>query len=184
MRLPTACCASATDTTPGPQKAQTATPQGPRRRRKHRPQTPRATEGAESTDRNPPGPQKAQKAQDRKPPGPQKAQKAQTANPQGHKRRRKLRATTPGPQKAQKAQTANPQGHRRRRKLGPNSKLTLDTPDLVTQLHHAVLVALQVQQMQRDILVEPIEERDAVADQHWEDRVANLISKPEAKALA
>src|SRR5262245_3083283 len=56
-------------------------------------------------------------------------------------------------------------------------------PDLVAKRHHAALVCLHLYEMQRDVLVKPVEERDSISNEYGHDRIANFVGQSEAKAL-
>src|SRR5260221_7018059 len=57
------------------------------------------------------------------------------------------------------------------------------SPHLVPKLHHTALVGFDLRQMERDVLVELLEEGDPIANQNRQDRIANLVGQPETKAL-
>ena len=46
---------------------------------------------------------------------------------------------------------------------------------LVTKLHHAVLIAFDLRQMEGDISVEFLEEWDSIANQDRQDRITNFV---------
>jgi hypothetical protein len=54
---------------------------------------------------------------------------------------------------------------------------------LVTKLHHAALIGFDLRQMEGDVSVELLEERDPIADQDRQDRITNFVGKPETKAF-
>src|SRR5215831_17907423 len=56
--------------------------------------------------------------------------------------------------------------------------------DHVPKLYHAAPIGCGLGQMERDVSVEPLEERDAIANQDGQDRISNLVSEPETKAFA
>src|SRR2546423_3520472 len=55
---------------------------------------------------------------------------------------------------------------------------------LVTKLHHAALIGFNLRQMEGDVSVELLEERDPIANQDRQDRIANFVGQPETKAFA
>jgi hypothetical protein len=55
---------------------------------------------------------------------------------------------------------------------------------LVTKLHHAALIGFDLRQMEGDVSVELLEERYPIANQDRQDRIANFVGQPEAKAFA
>src|SRR5678816_2422973 len=54
---------------------------------------------------------------------------------------------------------------------------------LVAKRDHAVIVSLHLRKVQRDVLVEPLEEWDSITDEDGHDRITNLVGKPKAKAF-
>src|SRR6266545_7375263 len=54
---------------------------------------------------------------------------------------------------------------------------------LVAKFHHTALVGFDLRQVEGDVLVERLEEGDPIADQDRQDRIANLVGQPEAKAF-
>src|ERR1051326_2974660 len=54
----------------------------------------------------------------------------------------------------------------------------------VSKLHHAHLVGSDLRQMEGDVLVELLEERDPIADQDRENRITNLVGQPETEPFA
>jgi hypothetical protein len=54
---------------------------------------------------------------------------------------------------------------------------------LVTKLHHAALIGLDLRQMEGDIPVELLEEWDSIANQDRQDRITNFVRQPETKAF-
>src|SRR5580765_3810113 len=58
------------------------------------------------------------------------------------------------------------------------------SPHFITQLHYAVLVGLDRREMERDVSVEPFEERDPISDQDRQDGIIDFVGQPQAEALA
>src|SRR6266702_5662418 len=58
---------------------------------------------------------------------------------------------------------------------------SLDTisPHLVAKRHHAVPICFDLRQMEGNISVEPLEERDAIANQDRQNRVAHFVGQSE-----
>src|SRR3954471_24510963 len=54
---------------------------------------------------------------------------------------------------------------------------------LVTQPDRPAFVRFHLGQVQRNVLVEPVEEPDPLTDQDRQDLVANFVSQPEAKTF-
>src|SRR5512134_3029097 len=54
---------------------------------------------------------------------------------------------------------------------------------LVTKLHHAAPVGLDLRQVEGDVSVEPLEEWDPITNQDWQDRIADIVGQPETKAF-
>src|SRR6266446_3751293 len=54
---------------------------------------------------------------------------------------------------------------------------------LVTKLHHAALVGFDLRQMEGDVSVQLLEERDPITNQDRQDRIANFVGQPETKAF-
>src|SRR5436189_938031 len=48
---------------------------------------------------------------------------------------------------------------------------------LVTKLHHAALVGFDLRQMESDVSVELLEERDAITNQYRQDRITNFVGQ-------
>ena len=57
------------------------------------------------------------------------------------------------------------------------------SPHLVTKLHRAALVGLDLRQMEGDVFVEFLEESYPIADQDRQDRITNFVDQPETQAF-
>jgi len=55
------------------------------------------------------------------------------------------------------------------------ARLSAVSSHLVTKLHDAVLVSLDLRQMEGDVSVDLVEERDPITDQDRQDRTANFV---------
>ena len=56
-------------------------------------------------------------------------------------------------------------------------------PYLVAKRYHPARVRFHLHEVQRDILVEPVEEWDPFTDQDGHDRIANFVGQSEPKAF-
>src|SRR4030095_6952117 len=54
---------------------------------------------------------------------------------------------------------------------------------LVTKIRRAALVGFDLRQMEGDVSVELLEERNPIANQDRQDRIANFVGQPETKAF-
>jgi len=59
--------------------------------------------------------------------------------------------------------------------LGSGPWLGVISPHLVTKRHRAALVGFDLRQMQRDVSVECFKELYPIANQDWQDRIANFV---------
>src|SRR5262249_25123620 len=75
-------------------------------------------------------------------------------------------------------------GNRTSRTQEEAESLAAKSSHFVTKLHHAALVGLDLREMEGDIAVELVEEWYPVANQDRQDRIANFVRQPEAKAFA
>jgi hypothetical protein len=55
---------------------------------------------------------------------------------------------------------------------------------LVTKLHHAALVGIDLCQMEDDVCTELPEEWDPITNQDRQDRIANFVGEPETETFA
>src|SRR5262249_17420026 len=54
---------------------------------------------------------------------------------------------------------------------------------LVTKLYHAALGGFDLRQVEGDVSVELLEERDSITDQDRQNRITNFVGQPATKAL-
>ena len=55
---------------------------------------------------------------------------------------------------------------------------------LVTKLHRAALIGLDLRQMEGDVSFQLLEESYPIANQDRQDRITNFVGEPETKAFA
>jgi hypothetical protein len=58
------------------------------------------------------------------------------------------------------------------------------SPHLVTKLHRAALVSLDLRQMEGDVSVQLLEEPYPITNQDRQNRITNFVGQPETKAFA
>lgn len=51
------------------------------------------------------------------------------------------------------------------------------------QLNHAALVGFDLNEMEGDVAVELLEKWNPITNQDWQERITNVVRKPEAKAF-
>lgn len=82
-----------------------------------------------------------------------------------------------GGQEAAPVLTARPS------KFEANGRRSSLLPHLVAKRHHAALIGSNLEKVQGDVLVEPLEKRDSITEQNGHDRIAHFVGQSAAQAL-